>query len=763
MQIQEIKTNLSLEEVLQHYNLPIDKNKMLLCPFHEDKTASLQVNLQKNLYKCHACGKKGDVIQFVQDYENLNKHEALVKCTSLIDNGKLKIENSEPTTINHQPSTLFLQKMYLSFRKGLLSSPPAKEYCRSRSLDFDKLEIGFNSGQFHHGERKEEKLIENCLSFGLLTLAGTNSRTGGQAYKPFGNKCILFPLKNCHGQTVSFYFRSTINNDNAKHFYLKNRQGLYPNYPNPKTKKLILTESIIDCASLLQIDEINKNYSLLACYGTNGLNEEIQNAIKELQELEEIIFAFDNDQAGKEAVTKYANQLKMNNEKLKITSLDLPNKDINETLQLHNQEIFIELLENRKKIKEERKEIIFSSEELPTTEEPPASSTQHPTNLEKISQLISKSGIIGEENSSKLLFLIAISYKNKNPLHGIVQGSSGSGKTHLISKIIAMMPQEDVLRFTRITESSLYNYGEYDLCGKIILIEDLDGLKEDALYALRELISNQSLSSLTSVKDKKGNNNSKVKSVKGQFSSLSATTKGELYEDNMNRSFVLAVDESEAQTEKIIYYQNQKIGGLIDEKEEEKAIEELQKIVRNLQCYEVNNPYATQIQLPSNVKNKRRLNEMFQSIVKQITIVNQNQRTLTKDEKLITKIEDIEAAVEILFESIILKIDELDGSLRQFLEKIKKSFKDQDFNRFDAMEVTGFKKSQLQVYLNELVRYGYLKQTGHPNKGFKYKLSYNDDIQKVRDNLKAHFTEQVRRIKAEASGSQTETKPTENQ
>jgi DNA primase len=325
------------------------------------------------------------------------------------------------------------------------------------------------------------------------------------------------------------------------------------------------------------------------------------------------------------------------------------------------------------------------------------------------------------------------------------------------------MPQEDVLRFTRITESSLYNYGEYDLCEKIILIEDLDGLKEDALYALRELISNQSLSSLTSVKDKKGNNNSKVKQVKGQFSSLSATTKGELYEDNMNRSFVLAVDESEAQTEKIIYYQNQKIGGLIDEKEEEKAIEELQKIVRNLRCYEVNNPYATQIQLPSNVKNKRRLNEMFQSIVKQITIVNQNQRTLTKDEKLITEIEDIEAAVEILFESIILKIDELDGSLRQFLEKLKKSFKDQDFNRFDAMEVTGFKKSQLQVYLNELVRYGYLKQTGHPNKGFKYKLSYNDDIQKVRDNLKAHFTEQVRRIKAEASGSQTETKPTENQ
>ena len=153
----------------------------------------------------------------------------------------------------------------------------------------------------------------------------------------------------------------------------------------------------------------------------------------------------------------------------------------------------------------------------------------------------------------------------------------------------------------------------------------------------------------------------------------------------------------------------------------------------------------------------------FQSIVKQITIVNQRQRQTTKDDKLITEIEDIEQAIEILFESIILKIDELDGSLRQFLEKLKKAFKEVDFNRFDAMEVTGFKKSQLQVYLNELVRYGYLKQTGHPNKGLKYKMSYNDDIQKVRNDLKTHFKEQVRQLRAEANGSQTETKLLKNE
>ncbi len=374
--------------------------------------------------------------------------------------------------------------------------------------------------------------------------------------------------------------------------------------------------------------------------------------------------------------------------------------------------------------------------------------------LKSLNQLIEKAGIIGEENSRLLLFLITISYLNKSPLHGIVQGSSGSGKTHIISRIADLMPQEDVLRFTRITESSLYNWGEFDLFQKIIIIEDLDGLKEDALYALREFISNQVLRSSVTIKDKKGNNKSSHKIVKGQFSSLSATTKGETYEDNMNRSFIIAINESEEQTEKIITYQNQRVAGHINRDEEQKAINFIQKIVRNLKHYEVVNPYATQIQLPNNVKNKRRLNEMFQSIIKQITILHQYQReTISlsfgegRGEALVTEIEDIENAVEILFESILLKIDELDGSLRQFFEKLKKSFADNHFNRFEAMEVTGFKKTQLQFYLNDLVRLEYLKQIGFANKGFKYKISYSDNILRIRKDLKEEFEKQLQELK----------------
>ncbi len=214
----------------------------------------------------------------------------------------------------------------------------------------------------------------------------------------------------------------------------------------------------------------------------------------------------------------------------------------------------------------------------------------------------------------------------------------------------------------------------------------------------------------------------------------------------MSRSILLAIDESTAQTDKIINYQNRRIAGEINDKDQEKAKELLQKIIRILKTEEVQNPYATQIQLPENVHKKRRLNEMFQSIIKQITIINQYQRRASAG-KIVTEIVDIENAVEILFESIILKIDELDGSLRQFFEKLKKKFDSQDFTRFEAMETTGFKKTQLQHYINQLVQLEYIKQFGHGNKGFKYKISYFDDIQSVRKKLKEHFKKQLEQLK----------------
>ncbi|EOG6908012.1 toprim domain-containing protein [Flavobacterium psychrophilum] len=770
MEISEIKSQLSMSTVLHYYGLKTDKHSKLNCPFHEDKTPSMQVYYKTQTAYCFSSnckthGKSIDVIDFIMHKENCTKHEAINKAIEILGHNEPNKRERYQLDLSREQ---FLTNMFQYFKNAISNSKPAKEYLQTRNLDNKKIEVGYNGGQFHHGARKDENVIAQCLEYGLLIDKGIIGRTGEKAYNVFGKWGIVFPLKNKENQVVSLYFRSTLNDKESKHFYLKNRAGIYPNYPKLTTKKLILTESIIDCASLLQIEEVNTNYSLIACYGTNGLNEEIQNAIKELQQLEEIIFCFDNDEAGKEAVNKYGALFMSEYKNLKITALKLPNKDINETLQLHENEIVTELLAQRKSflfLSEEPIGNILKEEEQPKSEPTlnlklETKKTNNTTAIEflkgnhllkRLNELIGKSGIVGEENSRLLLFLIIISYMNKSPIHAIIQGSSGSGKTLIISRIADLMPQEDVLRFTRITESSLYNWGEFDLFRKIIIIEDLDGLKEEALYALRELISNQFLSSSVSIKDKKGNNKSARKEVKGQFSSLSATTKGETYEDNMSRSFLIAVDESKEQTKRIIDHQNQRSAGEIDPKEREKAVQFIQQIVRSLKYYEVINPYATKLQLPEKVHKIRRLNEMYQAVIKQVTFFNQYQREVTKDNQLITTIEDIEQATEILFESIVLKVDELDGSLRQFFERLKKFVKkdNEEFILREVRQEFGLSKTQIFRQMQTLLELEYIKQIGgYSNKGIKYKISYWDNYQKLRAEIKDYLMNQIEKLKA---------------
>jgi len=815
MEIAEIKSRLSLSEVIRHYGLKADKQNRLCCPFHEDKTPSMQLyHKTQTAYcfssNCRTHGRSVDVIDFIMYKDNVDKHQAIEKCKDLLlasSKGGGTARLTEPLNVDNKVSpasqslgnrSQFLESMFQYFCNAVYNSKPAQDYFASRCLDYRKTGAGYNSGQFHHGTRKDEKLISQCLEVGLLIDKGQTAKTGDKAYTVFGKWCICFALRNAENQITGLYFRSTLNDKEhtsassvARHFYLKDRSGLYPHYPNPDTKKLILTESIIDAATLIQILEQrtkSKDFGVLACYGTNGLTEEHQQAIKGLNQLEEIIFAFDNDMAGWEATAKYATVFANQYPQLRLSILDLPCKDVNETAQGHESEIFTELLNNRQPCtfteeptfsfstekpltpeggtEMQANEFSFSTEkrnEKPQLPEQPKSLPARAGQLESavtflkqknllksLNKLIEQSGIIGEENSRLLLFLITISYLNKQPLHALVQGSSGSGKTHIIGRIADLMPPEDVLRFTRITESSLYNWGEFDLFQKIIIIEDLDGLKEDALYALREFISNQVLRSSVTIKDKKGNNKSSHKIVKGQFSSLSATTKGETYEDNMSRSFLLAVDESKEQTQRIITYQNKKSAGEISRDDQKKATNFVQQMVRNLKPYEVVNPYATKLLLPEKVHKVRRLNEMYQSVIKQVTLLNQYSRQLNANNELITDIDDIEQATEVLFESIVLKVDELDGSLRQFFERLKKYVKN-DSSEFILREVRqefNISKTQLFRYIQTLVELEYLKQIGgFANKGIKYKISYWDNYHKLRAEIKDFLLLQIQQLR----------------
>ena len=81
MEIPEIKTRLVLSQVLDHYGLKPDKHLRLNCPFHPDKTPSLQVYYKTQTCYCFSSncpthGKSMDVIDFIMYKESCGKAES---------------------------------------------------------------------------------------------------------------------------------------------------------------------------------------------------------------------------------------------------------------------------------------------------------------------------------------------------------------------------------------------------------------------------------------------------------------------------------------------------------------------------------------------------------------------------------------------------------------------------------------------------------------------------------------------------------------
>jgi DNA primase len=133
MEIKEILQKLSILTVLQHYGLQPNRNKMVCCPFHDDKNPSMQVYPDTDTVFCFSgnCTKNGkamDVIQFIQDKENITKHEAIKKAQSLIG---AATQQAVPKPII-QPENL--GDIFQKLRPSFYSSSKSRAYAESRNI-----------------------------------------------------------------------------------------------------------------------------------------------------------------------------------------------------------------------------------------------------------------------------------------------------------------------------------------------------------------------------------------------------------------------------------------------------------------------------------------------------------------------------------------------------------------------------------------------------------------------------------------------------
>jgi len=386
--------------------------------------------------------------------------------------------------------------------------------------------------------------------------------------------------------------------------------------------------------------------------------------------------------------------------------------------------------------------------------------------LEKTNELIGKSGVIGEETNRLLMYLIFTSRLTANPLHCISLGSSGVGKTHLQSKVAELIPQEDKVEITVLSANAFYYFNRTELQHKLILIEDLDG-SESVLYPLRELQSKKRITKTVVHKDTRGVTKTIHLTVEGPVSVAGCTTKESIYEDNSNRSFLLYIDESEAQDKKIMQYQRLLSAGKINQDEEFKAAELLRNVQRVLKPIKVINPYAEYLELPGSVFKPRRTNSHYLQFIEAITFYKQTQRESKVDtqttakagqageEYIETTIEDIQEANELITEILLRKSDTLTGACRDYLERLKMYLKVNKQTTFTNAEIRRnlrVKETTLRRYNKQLLAEYYIRRIRNAKtKSYAYEIVNVDEYKVLKDQINNALQACVHRLDAASS------------
>src|ERR1035437_10189008 len=145
----KIKERLSIEEVVSSY-IKLERagaNLKARCPFHNEKTPSFFVSVDRGTYYCFGCGASGDSLTFVEEFEGLDIKGRL---TLRADRGGVQLEvyTKEMKEEESEKEKLYKarEKATKFFENNLAKTPEALEYLKSRGLTEKSIKdfrIGF--------------------------------------------------------------------------------------------------------------------------------------------------------------------------------------------------------------------------------------------------------------------------------------------------------------------------------------------------------------------------------------------------------------------------------------------------------------------------------------------------------------------------------------------------------------------------------------------------------------------------------------------
>lgn len=316
-----------------------------VCPFHKEKTASFNVNELRQSYYCFGCQVKGDVLEFVQKYYNLDFQEACEKLSKeygieLVETGFKSEDLDKYYEINKEAAMYFLKNLTEKKNKGY-------PYMRNRGIKDQTIKL-FGIG---YAEESWDGLYKHLKSKGFeekdMIELGLIAESKGKYYDKFRNR-VMFPIINTRGKVIGFGGRAISDEDNPKYLnspeskVFKKKDNLFGlNLARETVHKedyIILVEGYMDVIGLYQGGIKNVSASL----GT-ALTEAQANLIK--RHAHRVILCYDSDNAGRAAALRGMEVLRAKELDVKVIHVT-DGKDPDEFIRKNGKKAFLELLDN---------------------------------------------------------------------------------------------------------------------------------------------------------------------------------------------------------------------------------------------------------------------------------------------------------------------------------------------------------------------------------------------------------------------------------
>ncbi|SUY47420.1 DNA primase [Clostridium putrefaciens] len=321
------------------------RNYLGLCPFHNEKTPSFSVSVDKQIYKCFGCGEAGNVITFVMKTKGLSYVESI---EYLAEKANISIEQGKDKKVKDKKDILYKINVEAArfFFNNLNNNLKEKEYFLKRGITqvtIRRFGLGYS---LNNWEELLSFLKRKGFSNELVSEAGLAiAKDKGGFYDRFRNR-VMFPVFDHRGKVIGFGGRVL---DDSKPKYLNspetqifskrtNLYGLNFAIKDNKDRCLVIVEGYMDCISLHQVGITN----VVASLGT-ALTVNQARLLKRYADT--AIIAYDADIAGQNATLRGLDVLK--GVGLDVKVLTVPDgKDPDGYVRIHGKEEFLKLISN---------------------------------------------------------------------------------------------------------------------------------------------------------------------------------------------------------------------------------------------------------------------------------------------------------------------------------------------------------------------------------------------------------------------------------